>query len=279
MMRIDSHQHFWSLARGDYGWLTPDLAPLYRDFLPVDLEPLLRLGSIARTILVQAAPTLAETQYLLDLAQQTPFVAGVVGWVDLLDPQAPSTIAELARDPLLRGIRPMLQDIPAIDWIQQPALDPALAAMRSHGLRFDALVRAAHLPALLKMMQRHPDLAVVIDHGAKPNIAAGERQEWEAGIRLIARETPACCKLSGLATEAAAGVDLETLLPYLNVLMESFGPSRLMWGSDWPVVTLACEYETWWKMTQQYLAPFDSATVEAVLGTTAARFYDIRQVG
>lgn len=275
MTRIDSHQHFWSLARGDYGWLTPDLEPLYRDFQPSDLEPHLRAAGISQTILVQAAPTVAETQYLLELSAQTPFVAGVVGWVDLLAADAPDVIANLARDPRLRGLRPMLQEIPDVDWIRQPALDPALAAMVDHGLRFDALVRPTHLPSLRHMMRRHPDLPVVIDHGAKPRIADGERRDWETSLRSIARETTAYCKVSGLVTEAAAGVTLETLLPYLDVLMESFGANRLMWGSDWPVLNLAADYDSWWKMTQQYLAPFDSTTGAAICGGTAAEFYGI----
>lgn len=273
--RIDSHQHFWSVARTDYGWLTPAMPALYRDFLPGDLAPFLTSAGITQTVLVQAAPTVAETRYLLALAQQTPFVAGVVGWVDMRAPDAADVIARLSGQSRLRGIRPMLQDIPDVEWIRDPHLRPAFASLIDHGLSFDALVRPAHLPALLEVMQRHPSLPVVIDHGAKPNIAAGERADWARQIRAVARDSAACCKLSGLVTEAAAGVTLDVIRPYLDVLFECFGPDRLMWGSDWPVVNLACDYQAWWAMTQQYLAPFEPSAREAVLGGTARSFYRI----
>jgi L-fuconolactonase len=271
--RIDSHQHFWSVTRTDYGWLTPDLPQLYRDFLPADLVPHLASTTINRTVLVQAAPTVAETHYLLDLARQTPFVAAVVGWVDLLDPRAPDTIARLAAQPRLRGIRPMLQDLHDVAWIRDPRLNPAFASLIEQGLSFDALVRPTHLPALLDMMQRHPTLTVVIDHGAKPNIAAGQRDDWALLMRTVARDSNACCKISGLVTEAAPGVTLDVLRPYLDVLFECFTPQRLMWGSDWPVVHLACDYQAWWQMTEQYLAPLELAARAALLGETAQRFY------
>lgn len=271
--RIDSHQHFWSIARTDYGWLTPALPSLYRDFLPAHLEPFLQSAGIAHTILVQAAPTLAETHHLLDLAQQTPFVAAVVGWIDMLAADAPDTIAALASTPKFRGIRPMLQDIPDVEWIAAPALAPAFAALIAHDLTFDALVRPAHLPALLEVMQRYPSLRVVIDHGAKPNIAAGQRDDWARQMRVIARDSTACCKISGLLTEAAVGVTLDAIRPYLDVLFECFEPHRLMWGSDWPVVNIACDYQAWWAMTQRYLGQIDPSGREAVLGGTAARFY------
>ena len=272
---IDSHQHFWSVARGDYGWLTPELVKLYRDFCPNDLAPLLSSAGVTQTVLVQAAPTLAETRYLLDLAQRTPFVAAVVGWIDMRAGDAPDVIADLARHPRFRGLRPMLQDIPDVAWIRDPRLRPALAALTDHGLSFDALVRPAHLSSVLEMMQRHPDLPVVIDHCAKPNIAAGQYGDWAQLLRAIARDSTACCKISGLVTEAAPGAGLDVIRRYLDVLLECFGPHRLMWGSDWPVVTLACDYATWWEMTQRYLAQLDPAARTMILGETARRFYRI----
>jgi L-fuconolactonase len=273
-LRIDSHQHFWSMARTDYGWLTPDLAPLYRDFLPADLRPHLASATISRTVLVQAAPTVAETFYLLDLARQTPFVAAVVGWIDLLAPDAPEQIARFVQPPL-RGVRPMLQDIPDVTWVRDARLGPALAALVDHELSFDALVRPAHLPALLAMMQRHPELRVVIDHGAKPDIKAGQLVDWTRQMRAVARDSNAYCKISGLITEAAPGVTLDALRPYLDVLFECFTPHRLMWGSDWPVVNLAGDYQGWWRMIEEYLAPFEPAARAAVLGETAQRFYRV----
>jgi L-fuconolactonase len=272
---IDSHQHFWSVARTDYGWLTPALPGLYRDFLPDDLLPLLTSAGITQTVLVQAAPTVAETRYLLDLAQRTSFVAAVVGWIDMRAADAPEAIARLATQPRFRGIRPMLQDIPDVEWIRDPQLEPAFTALIEHGLSFDALVRPAYLPALLAVMQRHPMLPVVIDHGAKPNIAARQHDDWARQMRAIARDSTACCKISGLVTEAAPGVSFDVIRPYLDVLFECFGPTRLMWGSDWPVVNLACDYLAWWEMMQRYLEQIDPSGREAVLGGTAARFYRV----
>jgi len=272
---IDSHQHFWSLARGDYGWLTPALAPLYRDFLPADLAPLLRSAEIDRTILVQAAPTVAETRFLLDLAQRTDFIAGVIGWVDMAAEDAADVIAELTTDPRLRGIRPMIQDIADIDWMLAPGLTPAFRSLAERDLCFDALVRPQHLRNLGILLGRHPDLKVVIDHGAKPRIADGQFDEWAADMARLARETPALCKISGLVTEAPSGATLESLRPYLDHLFTVFGPERLMWGSDWPVVNLACQYSTWWETMQRYVTPLDPAARGAVLGRTAARFYGI----
>ena len=171
--RVDAHQHFWRLDRADYGWLTPAQAPIYRDFEPADLAPLLARAGIDATVLVQAAPTVAETRFLLELAAATPAVAGVVGWAPLAAPNAPDVVAELARAPHLKGLRPMIHDIPDVDWMLGPALAPGLRAIAASDLVFDALVRPPHLPNLRRLLDRHPDLRVVIDHGAKPEIGEG----------------------------------------------------------------------------------------------------------
>ncbi len=188
--RIDAHQHFWNPRRGDYGWLTPAVGPIYRDFMPEDLAPTLTRLGIDGTILVQAAPTVAETIYMLDIAANTPFVAGVVGWVDFTAPDAPDMIARLARDPLLVGLRPMIHDIADDDWMLRDDLAPALHAMTAHGLVFDALVRPRHLPRLARFVTRYPNLAVVIDHGAKPDIR-NRAQDDRAALRLSARHVQA----------------------------------------------------------------------------------------
>jgi L-fuconolactonase len=166
MNRVDSHQHFWRLDRGDYGWLTPALAPIYRDFLPSDLEPQLARTGVTSTIAVQAAPSVEETRYLLQLAREHPFIAGVVGWVDFGADTVADTIAALAADANLVGLRPMIQDMPDSEWMLGDTLVPAFEAMIDHGLVFDALVRAVHLPALRELGARFPDLDRVLDHGA-----------------------------------------------------------------------------------------------------------------
>lgn len=277
--RIDAHQHFWRLDRGDYGWLTPALGPIHRDFGPADLEPHLSAAGLRETILVQAAETVAETEFLLETAASCRFVAGVVGWADMEAADAVETIARLAADPLLRGIRPMIQDIADPQWMLMPALDGAFRAIIGADLAFDALVRPGQLASLLTLLDRYPDLRVVVDHGAKPDIARwkpGDRdfKLWADRMRAAAA-AGACCKLSGLATEAAAGWSAEDLKPYADSLLDAFGPDRLLFGSDWPVVGLAGGYARWWGAAQGLLSPLDDAGRDAVLGENAARFYRI----
>lgn len=273
---VDAHHHVWRLARGDYGWLTRDLAPIYRDFDLDDLRPLASAAGVTATVLVQAAPTVAETRFLIDVAKASDgLVRGVVGWCDLAAGDAVATLESLAREPLVKGVRPMLQDLPEAGWILAPAVEPALRAMPSLGLRFDALVKPRELPAIALMLDRHPDLAVVIDHGAKPAIAAGSWQPWSELIGVVARHPRAHCKLSGLVTEAGAGWQADTLRRYVDRLLECFGPGRLLWGSDWPVVNLAGGYAAWHAATEVLLAGLDAGQVHAIRGGTARRFYGL----
>ena len=275
-MRVDAHQHFWRVDRGDYGWLTAESLPaLYRDFLPEDLAPLIAAERVDKTVLVQAAPTVAETEFLLGIADATPFVAGVVGWVDLEAADAPARIAHLAGNPKLLGLRPMLQDLSDDAWILRPGLTPAWAAMKAHGLRFDVLIFPRHLAYAMRFLAQHSDLPAVIDHGATPFIARGEIEPWANDMREIGKNTPAFCKLSGLVTEAGSGWSVEKLKPYVDILIEAFGPRRLMWGSDWPVLTLAGSYESWCAAARQLTAHLTADERNQIFGDTAARFYGI----
>jgi L-fuconolactonase len=276
-VRIDAHQHFWKLARGDYGWLTADLAPLNRDFLPPDLAPLLVEAGVEATILVQAAPTEAETDFLLEIAGATDFVAGVVGWVDFDAPDAAHRIARLAARAKLVGLRPMIQDLPDDRWMLGKSLTPAFGAMIAHGLAFDALVKPRHLRALLEFAARHRDLRIVIDHGGKPDIAAGALEPWASGMRLLARDTGVCCKLSGLVTEAKPDYAAADLAPFIDVLLEAFGPERLIWGSDWPVLNLSGDYASWRAQSLAALARRPAADQELILGGAATRFYRLAE--
>jgi L-fuconolactonase len=273
-MQVDAHHHVWTLARGDYGWLTPALAPIYRDYALADMAPLAASAGVEATVLVQAAPTVSETRFLLDAARCSGGLArGVVGWVDLAAADALDTLRDLARDPLLKSVRPMLQDLADPDWILRDAVQPALTAMPALGLRFDALVKPPQLPALLTLLDRHPDLDVVVDHGGKPPIAARAPDPWRALIRSIAAHPRAHCKLSGLATEAQAGWSNADLQPYVDHLLDCFGPHRLMWGSDWPVVELGGGYTHWRSAALALLAGLAQHERAAVLGGTAQRFY------
>jgi L-fuconolactonase len=272
-MRIDAHQHFWSLARGDYGWLTPSLEPIHRDFGPADLQPLLRARDIDATILVQAAPTAAETSYLLSIAAATPLVAGVVGWVDLAAADAVARIARLANDRMLVGIRPMVQDIADDDWLLWDELIPGFATLARLRLVFDALVLPRHLPRLRRVVERHPDLTFVIDHLAKPPIAQGALTPWADDIAALARCSNVMCKLSGLITEAAPDWTVKDLRPYAEHALACFGADRVLWGSDWPVVDLAGGYDSWWQATEALLAGLPAADKAAILGGNAQRIY------
>ncbi|MGF6761921.1 L-fuconolactonase [Paraburkholderia sp. GAS33] len=275
-MHIDAHQHYWDPARGDYGWLTPDLKSLYRTFGPQDLAPLRERADVQRTVVVQAAPTVEETRYLLDLAREEASIAGVVGWVPMLSNDAPALIAELARDAKFKGIRPMLQDIADDDWIANPDLAPAVEALIAHDLAFDALIFTRHVDALAIFVKRFPKLRIVVDHGAKPPIRDGGHEGWQSwadGITRLAGLPHVHCKLSGLATEAASGWTEATLQPYVDHLLKSFGPARLMWGSDWPVLDLNGDYLLWHSVANTLLSGLSDAEREAVFGANATAFY------
>ena len=273
---VDAHHHVWQLARGDYGWLTPALAPIHREFGLADLEPSLADAGVGATVLVQAAPTVAETHFLLQVARASGgLVRGVVGWADLAAEDAGATLAALARDPLLKSVRPMLQDVPDPDWILRADVGRALDALPPLDLRFDALVTPAQLPALLAMIERHPDLEVVVDHGGKPAIATGHLQPWADLIAALAQQPRVHCKLSGLVTEADVRWTIGSLQPYVDHLLACFGPDRLLWGSDWPVVNLGGGYRRWSAATAALLAGVGAAERNAIMGLNARRFYGL----
>jgi L-fuconolactonase len=275
LIRIDAHHHVWRLERGDYGWLrpTPRLAPIYRDFTLDNLGPLLAAAGIDATVLVQAAPTIAETRFLLDVAQASQgIVRGVVGWADLAASDAPATLSALVANPLLKSVRPMLQDLDDPAWILRTDVQPTLSALPTLGLRFDALVKPRELRPLLSMLERHPDLAVVVDHCAKPDIAAGAWQPWAGDLAAIAANSGACCKLSGLVTEAGNPWTTDALLRYVDHVIECFGSDRVLWGSDWPVVTLAATYAAWSDATDVVLAGLTAAIETRFAAATRSGF-------
>lgn len=277
-MRVDAHHHVWRLSRGDYGWLkpTPELLPIYRDFMLRELRPMLRGANVGATVLVQAAPTVAETRFLLEVANASAgLVHGVVGWVDMARDDAAAALDALAAEPLLKSVRPMLQDLPDPAWIARPEVQPTLAALPGLGLRLDALVKPRELKPLLETLERHPDLAVVIDHCAKPDIANGAWQPWADDLAAIARHTSACCKLSGLVTEAGRGWSVDRLRHYMAHVLDCFGTDRVIWGSDWPVVTLAASYAEWVEACDELLAGLTQGERDAIYGGNARRFYGL----
>ncbi len=249
-----------------------DLAPLRRDYLPQHLAPLLECLAIDRTVLVQAAPTIAETAFLLDLAGQHELVAAVVGWVDFEDKDHIRHLERFRRHPKFVGVRPMIQDIPDVDWMLSDALDWAFEAIVALDLTFDALGFPAHMDNFCRLFNRYPAMRVVIDHGLKPAIRHPEaRDDWCRGTARLAAETSACCKLSGLATEAGPTWNADLLRPYVDHLIACFGPDRLMWGSDWPVLELVSSYERWYATARDLVAPTGAG--DRIFGGTAQAFY------
>lgn len=272
VMRIDAHQHFWLLANRAGQWPPPALAPIHRDFLPPDLAPLLQQHGIDGSVLVQSLPNASDTLFMLSLAEKTPFIRAVVGWTDLKSAQAAQQIGLLASHPKMRGLRPMLQEL-ADDWLDDPLLAPAIAAMQRHRLSMDALVLPRQLPALLAFAQRYPELPLVIDHAAKPQIAAAQLEPWRSLISQLAALPQVYCKLSGLVTEAAPDWRISQLQPYAAHVLEAFGAERVIWGSDWPVLKLAAGYGRWLEVTEALLAGLEPRQKQLVMGANAQRFY------
>jgi L-fuconolactonase len=276
-MIVDAHQHFWDPARGDYDWLTPDNL-IHRVFATADLRPLLVQTGVDATILVQAAPTPEETDYMLGIARKTPWVLGVVGWIDLLAADAADEVRRRAYDPLFLGVRPMLQDIADPGWILNSALTPALNAIVAEGLVFDALVLSHQITVITELATRHPQLAIVLDHAAKPKFGnVGAMGAWSRDVERLAALPNVTCKLSGLLTELQPGAGLDDVSRAIGVLFDLFGPERLIWGSDWPVLTLAGDYQTWFDLARDSVAAKQSSAVRALMGENAVRVYRPRE--
>jgi L-fuconolactonase len=277
-MIIDAHQHFWDLSRTDYGWLTPSEGVLYRSYLPTDLIPTLRHLGVTATVLVQAAPSEAETRYLFELARAYPFVAGVIGWVEFEAPDVERRIAALieAGGGILKGLRPMIQEIGDPEWVRRPELDNAFEAMCMHDLVFDALVRPVHLPALRARLGRQARLRVVLDHAAKPEIKSRGFDQWARELQVISRESRVHCKLSGLLTELGVGQVLEDIAPYVEHVFACFGPERVLWGSDWPVLNAVTEYADWLRISREMIERFAKGACDGVLAHNAVSIYGLK---
>ncbi|MCL1077942.1 amidohydrolase [Parashewanella spongiae] len=272
---VDSHQHFWQLSRGDYAWLTPELPELYRDFLPKELESLIKVSPVAKTILVQAAPTYAETIFLLKLAEENDAVAGVVGWIDMESDSAIAQLNLLINNQYFKGIRPMIQDIKDQDWMLNSTLTPVFEFLSEHNLTFDALVLPKHLKALQQLAIRHPKLNIVIDHAAKPNLKSANLTDWQRDMSALAAQPNVYCKISGLLTEAKIGIRAAELQPVFDFLLKQFSASRLMWGSDWPVLNLVSDYHEWLAMTLACLQKLTPEDRNQIMQQCAAHFYRI----
>jgi L-fucono-1,5-lactonase len=276
--RIDAHQHFWRYDPARYGWIDDSMAPLRRDFLPSDLEPQLRRAGFDACVAVQAQQTLRETRWLLDLADLHPFIAGVVGWVDLQSADAPAQIEILARRPRLVGLRHVVQGEPDDRFLLRPEFLRGVRAAGQAGLAYDILIYTRHLPVAVEFAQRLEGHRLVLDHLAKPDIRRGERQAWERDLRRLAASGHVMAKLSGLVTEADwRAWTPEQIRPYLDTAFQCFGYERLMIGSDWPVCTVAADYARTMQVVMDYVRDRPAVEQEAVLGGNAARLWRLDQ--
>jgi L-fuconolactonase len=277
-MRVDSHQHFWQASRGDYYWMTPTAPILCRDYGPEDLRPSLEKHLIDKTVLVQAAPTVAETDFLLNIARQQDFVAGVVGWLDMENEDFLDQFERYGRDPKFIGIRPMLQDIPEDDWILRPRVLERLGEIAARDFPFDILTYPRQLPYVLKALEKTPNLRAVVDHISKPEIKARKMEPWKSLMGEVALHPNVYCKLSGMITEADQKKWVpDDLRPYVEWVVEVFGLNRVMYGSDWPVCLCAGSYDRVIDALAGILAPhLDPTSESAVFGGNAARFYKLK---
>jgi L-fuconolactonase len=272
-MRIDAHHHFWHYTPDEYGWIDDAMASIRRDFLPSDLAPEIAAAGIDAVISVQARQTLSETHFLLALATAHTWISGVVGWVPLTDAHAGERLADIARQPKLKGIRHVLQAEPDT-YMDRPDFNVGLSRLRALNLAYDILIYHHQLPAAIRLVDRHPEQVFVVDHIAKPAIRTGELQPWARNLNELARRPNVFCKLSGVVTEAEyATWTYEQILPYLEAALEAFTPARLMFGSDWPVCLVATTYLDWVRTIERLTEKLSAAERQAIFCDTATRAY------
>ena len=274
-MRIDAHQHFWKYSPAEYGWITDTMAELKRDFLPEDLKPLLGENGFEGSIAVQARQSVDETLWLLELAEQSEFIKGVVGWVDLRGSGRQRWEPLLGRKKLV-GVRHVLQDEPDDQFMLRPDFRRGIARLHEHGLAYDLLLHPRHLPIAVQLVKEFPRQRFVLDHIAKPGISDGLMEPWDQDIRELAKFENVWCKLSGMVTEARwKQWKPEDFRPYLDVVFEGFGTERLMIGSDWPVCTLSAGYSETIGLIEKYTRDLPLPQRNSVLGSNCARFYNL----
>jgi L-fuconolactonase len=278
--KIDAHHHLWRYTPQDYGWIDDSMSAIRNDFLPANLRSELAAAGIAGSVAVQARQTLEETRWLLDLAEANDFIRGVVGWAPIAGENFPECMEEFDLRPKLKGLRHVIQAEKDENYILRADFNSGITAMQGSGLVYDILIFERHLAQTVDFVDEHPKQIFVLDHIAKPRIAAGVFEPWATHIRELARREHVFCKLSGMVTEAdwqtrPAGFATSALEPYLDVVVEAFGPDRLMAGSDWPVCLLATGYSAWFATLDHYFRNFSAPERESIFGETATYVYDL----
>ena len=273
-MKIDSHHHFWRYDPVAYGWIDDAMRVIRRDFLPEDLRAEIARAGIEGVVSVQASQSLAETQWLLELADGNDFIKGVVGWVELLSSQVGKDLERFAANPKFKSVRHVIQGEPDDSFILRGDFNRGIRELKQFSLAYDILILERHLPQTVRFVDAHPDQVFVVDHVAKPRIRDNAFEPWNTNIRELARRPNVCCKLSGLVTEADYDSWTEALLkPYFDTVLDAFGPGRLMFGSDWPVCLVACDYARWHELVSGWVADLSLSEQARILGGTAAEVY------
>lgn len=277
-MPIDSHQHYWQIGQHGHEWPTADLIEIHRDFGVQELEQASQGLKLDGTVVVQSQPSAADTDWLLHLALQHEVIKGIVGWVDLLAPEAALRLQYLKSQPKFKGVRPMLQSLPDDEWILRDVVQPALREIVRLELCFDALVFTRHLMFIVELARRYPAMKIVIDHAAKPPIAQRDSvatRQWREAIAGVAKHPNVHCKLSGLFTEMAVDQPREEATPYVEHVFDVFACDRVMWGSDWPVVVLRESYAGWYEWSQQFISRFNVSEQQRIMHDNACAFYGL----
>jgi L-fuconolactonase len=273
--RIDAHQHFWRYQPEEYSWMTgEDMEPIRRDFLPEDLEREMRAAGFGGAVSVQARQSLRETNWLLELAKHHAFLRGVVGWAPLTDPLVAAVLEQFAGRTKLKGLRHLLQDEPDDGYMLRSDFNAGISLLEHYHLAYDILIFERHLPQTMRFVDRHPNQVFVLDHTAKPRIREQSLSPWRENIAELARRENVYCKISGMATEADwRGWRPEDLQPYFDTVLEAFGPERLMFGSDWPVLLVAGTYRGWHDTVSGMISGLSAAEQDRIMGGTATEAY------
>jgi len=275
-MKIDAHQHFWKYNPVEYDWIDDAMAVIRRDFLPADLRRKISQAGVDGVVSVQARQILEETEWLLQVAAENDFVRGVVGWVPLRDPGVGEILKKFAVNPKLRAVRHVVQAEPDDRFILRGDFNRGIKLLKQFELAYDILVYEQHLPSTIEFVDRHPDQVFVLDHVGKPRIRDNLLEPWRKKIRELARRENVYCKISGLVTEADYKQWREDQLrPYLETVLEAFGPERLMFGSDWPVCLVACSYARWHEIVSRFTNQLSAKDRAWIFGKTAIKAYGL----
>jgi L-fuconolactonase len=273
---IDAHHHLWKYSQEQYPWMLEGMEGIRRDFLIPELQKAARDAGISGTVAVQARQTIEETKWLLGLAGSSDLIRGVVGWVPLVDADVAKQLEAFAAEAKLKGVRHVLHDEPDDFYMLRDDFNRGVSRLKDFGLQYDILIFERHLSQTIQFVDRHPNQRFVVDHIAKPRVKAQVRSPWQELITELARRENVCCKLSGMATEADWRQWTESdLRPYFDITLDAFGPKRLMFGSDWPVILVACDYKRWTEMVRSWISEMSAAEQAFIMGGTAKLAYSL----